>query len=728
MKKIFIFILLSFSLSWLMAQELTLENINAGRFSPARIYGVNPLADGESYSQLSSDLKKVVRRSFKTGEQTAVLFDVNETTGDIKLDRIDGYIMSPDEQTILVQTNTNIIYRHSFTAEYYIYNVSSRQLKKLSQGGAQQAPQFSPNGEMIAFARQGDLYVARLSSETETRITYDGERNKIINGIPDWVNEEEFSTDHSFCFTADSKTLCWVRYDESHVPVYSIPMYKGQRPEIKAYDEYPGTYDYKYPVAGADNARVTVHSFDISTSTTRQIIVPLDADGYIPRIMPAGQTDAIVIATLNRHQDRMELYKAYPRTAACTLILRETDDKYLRESAYSSLTFYGDEFVLTSGRTGFEHLYLYSIDGTLKRALTQGAYDVTNFYGYQPSTGKVFYQAADESPLRRNVLVGEKNGKVRKLSTETGTNDAIFSSNFKYHLNVFSSAEQPYVTTLRDAKGKTLTTLLDNAELRQLTDSLCGKKEFFTITTADGIALNGWMVKPRNFDPTKQYPLVMFQYSGPGSQEVLDSWRMGQAGGGLFESYMAARGYIVACVDGRGTGARGVEFEKCTYLHLGQLESHDQAEAAICLGKLPYIDAERIGIWGWSFGGFNTLMSMSEGRNLFKAGVAVAAPTNWKYYDTVYTERFMRTPAENPGYDDNPISRAPKLHGSLLIIHGSADDNVHYRNFAEYTEALVQNGKQFDMHVYTNRNHFIYGGQTRNHLYHRITDFFFKNL
>ena len=275
MKKIFIFILLFFSLSWLMAQELTLENINAGRFSPARIYGVNPLADGESYSQLSSDLKKVVRRSFKTGEQTAVLFDVNETTGDIKLDRIDGYIMSPDEKNILVQTNTNIIYRHSFTAEYYIYNVSSRQLKKLSQGGAQQAPQFSPNGEMIAFARQGDLFVARLSSETETRITYDGERNKIINGIPDWVNEEEFSTDHSFCFTADSKTLCWVRYDESQVPVYSIPMYKGQRPEIKAYDEYPGTYDYKYPVAGADNAKVTVHSFDISTSTTRQIIVPL---------------------------------------------------------------------------------------------------------------------------------------------------------------------------------------------------------------------------------------------------------------------------------------------------------------------------------------------------------------------------------------------------------------------------------------------------------------------
>ena len=724
------FLLVVSSAMGIMAQErITIEDMNAGKYSPQRIYGVNPLADGESYSQLSADRRQIVCRSFKTGEQTSVLFDVSDAKGGVKLERIDDYVLSPDEKTILLQTETDYIYRHSFTAQYYIYNVNSHQMSRLSDGGPQQAPQFSPDGTMIAFARENDLYLVKLLfGNSESRITKDGQRNKIINGIPDWVNEEEFSTDHSFCFTADSKLLCWVRYDESQVPVYSIPMYKGDCPEIKANDEYPGTYDYKYPVAGVRNSTVTVHSFDVASRVVRQLDVPLDADGYIPRIMSMGKGDDLAVVTLNRHQDCMDIYKVNSRTTTSTLMLRETDAKYLRESAYTSLKFYPEEFVLTSGRSGYEHLYLYNLNGDLKRALTGGDYDVTEFYGYDTKTGNVYYQAADESPLRRNVFCTDKRGRVQKLSSEKGTNDAIFSSNFKYHMNIFSSAVHPYVTTLRDAAGKNLKTLIDNSSLKEKTDQLCGQKEFFSFTTADGVSLNGWMIKPRDFDASRQYPLIMYQYSGPGSQEVLDSWRMGLHGGGLFESYMADRGYIFVCVDGRGTGARGVEFEKCTYLHLGQIESHDQAEAASWLGSLPYIDAGRIGIWGWSFGGFNTLMSMSEGRGLFKAGVAVAAPSSWKYYDTVYTERYMRTPKENDGYYDNPITRADKLQGRLLLIHGSADDNVHYRNFAEYSEALVQLGKQFDMHVYTNRNHSIYGGQTRNHLYNRIAEFFIKNL
>lgn len=730
MSRILLFFLAVFSTMGVIAQEkITLEDINAGKYSPQRIYGVNPLTNGDSYSQLSADRRQIICRSFKTGEQTSVLFDVSEAKGDVKLEQIDGYVLSPDERTILLQTETNYIYRHSFTAQYYIYNVVTRQVSRLSDGGPQQAPQFSPDGTMVAFARDNDLWLVKLLfGNSESRITKDGQRNKIINGIPDWVNEEEFSTDHSFCFTADSKMICWVRYDESQVPVYSIPMYRGERPRIDRNDEYPGTYDYKYPVAGVRNSTVTVHSFDIASRVSRQLSVPIDSDGYVPCIMSMGSADDMAVVTLNRHQDRMDIYKTNSRTTTSTLLLRETDDKYLRESAYTSLKFYPEEFVLTSGRSGYEHLYLYSLNGELKRALTSGNYDVTQFYGYDPKTGNVYYQAADESPLRRSVFVSDKHSRSRRLSSEQGTNDAVFSSNFKYHMNVYSSAVQPYVTSLRDASGKNLKTLIDNAPLKERTDKLCGQKEFFSFTTPEGVTLNGWMIKPRDFDAAKQYPLIMFQYSGPGSQEALDSWRMGQAGGGLFESYMADRGYIFACVDGRGTGARGADFEKCTYLHLGQLESHDQAEAAVWLGSLPYVDASRIGIWGWSFGGFNTLMSMSEGRGLFKAGVAVAAPTNWKYYDTVYTERYMRTPKENDGYSDNPITRAAALQGRLLLIHGSADDNVHYRNFAEYSEALVQQGKQFDMHVYTNRNHFIYGGQTRNHLYRRITEFFLKNL
>ena len=730
MKKVLMLLLVALSAMGIMAQvKITIEDINSGKYSPQRIQGVNPLADGESYSQLSADRRQIVCRSFKTGEQTSVLFDVSKAKGSVKIEEIDGYVLSPDEKTILLQTETSYIYRNSFTAQYYIYNAVTGQVCPLSDGGPQQAPQFSPDGTMVAFARDNDLYIVKLLfGNSESRVTKDGQRNRIINGIPDWVNEEEFSTDHSFCFTADSRMLCWVRYDETEVPVYSIPMYKGERPEIKANDEYPGTYDYKYPVAGARNSTVTVHSFDIASRVPRQLDVPLDADGYVPRIMPSGQGDDLAVVTLNRHQDRMDIYKVNARTTVSTLLLRETDGKYLRETAYTSLKFYPEEFVLTSGRSGYEHLYLYSLNGDLKRALTAGNHDVTRFYGYDPKTGNVYYQAADESPLRRNVFFNDRRGRAHRLSTEQGTNDAVFSTGFRYHMNVYSSAVQPYVTTLRDAAGKTLRTLIDNSALKEKTDRLCGHKEFFTFTTADGVTLNGWMIKPRDFDAARQYPLIMFQYGGPGSQEVLDSWRMGQSGGGLFESYMTDRGYIFACVDGRGTGARGAAFEKCTYLRLGLLESRDQAEAARYLGSLPYVDAERIGIWGWSFGGFNTLMSMSEGSGLFRAGVAVAAPTDWRYYDTVYTERYMRTPRENDGYRDNPVTRAEKLQGRLLLIHGSADDNVHYRNFAEYSEALVQHGKQFDMHVYTNRNHFLYGGQTRNHLYRRITRFFLENL
>lgn len=714
------------------AQEgkIKLQDVTNGVYWPKQIDGVNPMNDGESYTQLSPDHKRIVRHSFKTGKEIATVFDVETARGSKKLPRIDGYIMSPDEHRILIQTETKGIYRRSYTAVYYIYDVRNNTLEPLSEGGPQQVPLFSPDGNVIAFARGNNLFLVKLLfGNAEVQVTKDGKFNEVINGLPDWVNEEEFTTNRSFDFSADSKVLAWVRYDESQVPIYSMQEFKGLSPARSEFDAYPGTYDYKYPVAGQKNSEVKVMTFDIKNRVTRTLDVPLDKDGYIPRIKFTSDPTKLAVITLNRHQSQMDVYMANPLSKVCKLVLREKNEKYVRETAYTQMKFYDGHFSLLSERSGFQHLYWYNLGGQLEAQITKGNFEVTDFYGYDARTGSFYYASTQESPLRRAVYKADKQGRVKKLSSSVGTNSAKFSKTMKYYMNVYSSAQQPPVTSLCDNNGKTITTLIDNADLKAKVEKVAGKKEFFQFTTSEGVQLNGWMVKPRDFDASKKYPVVMYQYSGPGSQEVTDSWNLGFYGAGIFESYLTEQGFICACVDGRGTGARGADFEKCTYLQLGLRESQDQVETAIYLGSLPYVDKANIGIWGWSFGGFNTLMSMSEGRPVFKAGVAVAAPSNWKYYDTVYTERYMRTPNENAaGYAINPMERAANLSGSLLLIHGTADDNVHFRNVAEMSEALVQANKQFEMQIYTNRNHSIYGGNTRYHLLTRMCDFFKRNL
>lgn len=714
------------------AQEgkIKLQDVTNGVYWPKQIDGVNPMNDGESYTQLSPDHKRIVRHSFKTGKEIATVFDVETARGSKKLPYIDGYIMSPDEHRILIQTETKGIYRRSYTAVYYIYDVRNNTLEPLSEGGPQQVPLFSPDGNVIAFARGNNLFLVKLLfGNAEVQVTKDGKFNEVINGLPDWVNEEEFTTNRSFDFSADSKVLAWVRYDESQVPIYSMQEFKGLYPARSEFDAYPGTYDYKYPVAGQKNSEVKVMTFDIKNRVTRTLDVPLDKDGYIPRIKFTSDPTKLAVITLNRHQSQMDVYMANPLSKVCKLVLREKNEKYVRETAYTQMKFYDGHFSLLSERSGFQHLYWYNLGGQLEAQITKGNFEVTDFYGYDARTGSFYYASTQESPLRRAVYKADKQGRVKKLSSSVGTNSAKFSKTMKYYMNVYSSAQQPPVTSLCDNNGKTITTLIDNADLKAKVEKVAGKKEFFQFTTSEGVQLNGWMVKPRDFDASKKYPVVMYQYSGPGSQEVTDSWNLGFYGAGIFESYLTEQGFICACVDGRGTGARGADFEKCTYLQLGLRESQDQVETAIYLGNLPYVDKANIGIWGWSFGGFNTLMSMSEGRPVFKAGVAVAAPSNWKYYDTVYTERYMRTPNENAaGYAINPMERAANLSGSLLLIHGTADDNVHFRNVAEMSEALVQANKQFEMQIYTNRNHSIYGGNTRYHLLTRMCDFFKRNL
>lgn len=733
MKRFFTLLLLAIFVTGIQAQQkVTLRDIAQGTYRAQGISGLKPMLDGEHYTQISSDHKRIVKYSFKTGEEVGTLFDVT-TARDCDLKSFDDYILSPDEKLILIQTETKPIYRHSFTAVYYIYNVKNNKMEPLSNNGPQQVPLFSPDGNQIAFVRNNNIYLVKLLfGNSESQVTKDGEYNHVLNGIPDWVYEEEFSFNRAFDFSADSKMIAYVRFDESAVPMFSFPWYKGLAPEKTSYATYLGAYEYKYPKAGEVNSKVSVHTYDIKSHVTRKMDLQIDSDGYIPRIKFTSDPEKLAIMTLNRHQNRLDLYMANPRSGLCKVAIRDEAEQYIKESAYSNIKFYPEHIVMMSEKDGYNHLYLYTIAGNLVKQITKGQFEVTSFLGWDQKANVFYYASNEGSPLRTAIYKIDGKGKKTKLSTRTGSNSAIFSTNQKYYINTFSNISTPTLITLNDNRGKELTTLLDNSKLKAQTAQLnMPQKEFFTFRTSSGVELNGWMMKPANFNANKKYPVILHQYSGPGSQQVIDRWGIGSFGdGGLFEAYMCDKGYIMVCVDGRGTGGRGAAFEKCTYLQLGVKEAEDQVETARYLGTLPYIDGKRIGIWGWSFGGYNTLMSMSDGSGAFKAGVAIAAPSDWRFYDTVYTERFMRTPKENAeGYDaGSAIKRAPQLKGSLLLIHGTADDNVHYQNCAEYSEALVQAGIQFDMQVYTNRNHGIFGGKTREHLMNRVANFFIQNL
>lgn len=733
MKRLFLTItaLLMFVATMSAGGKLTLPDITSGKFAAKTVNGINPIEGTDTYARISQDGERVVCCSFKTGKELSVLFDVKNTMG-CKIDGFDDYVLSPDGKRMLIQTKTERIYRRSFKADFYIYNIESRRLDRLSDGDKQQIPTWSPDGQQVAFVREGNIFLVKLLYDNaEIQVTKDGKFNEVINGLPDWVNEEEFGFNSALTFNADGTMICWIRYDESKVKTYSLEMYKGMKPAKEEYDTYPGLYSYKYPKAGEDNSTVSAWSYDIKSHKINRLQVPLDADGYMPRIKPTNDPMRIVVYTMNRHQDDLCLYAVNPRSTVAQLIIKEHVDKYVREEAMEGVKFVGDKILLPSDRSGYTKLYIYNMNGQLQRTIGDGNYDITSVYGYDPKTGDVYYQAAALGATDRQVYVTHKNGKTVRLTDREGWNTAFFSGDFQYFVNTWSDYNTPYVFTTRTREGKVINTIEDNKAVKQLVSDygFC-KREPFSFTTSEGVVLNGWMVKPKDFDANKKYPVIMHQYSGPGSQQVTNSWSAGSMGqGGAFDSYLAQEGFIVVSVDGRGTGGRGSEFEKCTYLNLGNLESKDQVETALYVGSLPYVDKDRIGIWGWSYGGFNTLMSMSEGRGVFRAGVAIAPPTNWKYYDSVYTERYMRTPKENPdGYATNPIERAPKLHGALLISHGTADDNVHPQNTYEYSEALVQADKDFRELFYTNRNHSIFGGNTRNHLLRQVAQFFKTEL
>jgi dipeptidyl-peptidase-4 len=727
----YILLLIAFALYFnSIAQEkkqLALEDfVVAKTFKEKSVDGINSMNDGTHFTSLKDD-RQIVQYSYKTGEQVAVLFDLS-TIDDCPVKSIEGYAFSNNEQRILIETNKKKIYRHSYTADYYIWDIAIKELTPLSKNGAQQEATFSPDGERVAFVRENNLFIKTIKFGTEFQITADGKKNEIINGIPDWVQEEEFGYSRAFEWSPDSKMIAFLKFDERNVPLFTMPVYKGlepARPEGKLYNSYDSL---KYPKAGENNSIVTVNVYDVKVKSTIKVKTGDNSDVYFPRIEwnPTG-TDLAIIK-LNRKQNELELLYANPFSGDTRTMMREKNKCYIDETFHQQFTFLDDNehFVVLSERDGWSHLYLYQNSGFLVKPITTGAFDVTDFYGYDKVKKLFYFQAAKKSPLQREVYALTFDGKKETLLTpNAGTNDAIFSSTFQYLLNNHSSLNTPPNFTFCDIKGKEIRTLEDNAELKKKLDEYqhpsCG---FFNFKTSEGIELNGYMIKPSNFDQNKKYPVVMTQYSGPNSQEVSDSWQFD------WHNYLAEKGFIIACVDPRGTAARGEEFRKCTYMQLGKPESDDMVEAAKYLATLPYCDGKNIGIWGWSYGGFMASLCMEKGGDIFKAGVAVAPVTNWRFYNTVYTERYMRTPQENPdGYDDNsPIGHPGGIKGKFLLIHGTADENVHAQNSYEFSEALVQAGIQFDMHLYTNRNHSIYGGNTRLHLFTKIVNFFEEHL
>ena len=700
-----------------------LKGIVEGKYKPNAPEPMKSMMDDEFYTQLSTNGKKIVKYSYKTGKEEQVLFDVEKTKG-VKVKSIEGYFFSPTESMMLVYTNSEKIFRRSFVADYYVFDVKRNRLEVLSDSvGKQRDPIFSPNGRMVVFAKNNDLRLKKLDYGTETIVTSTGETGTIFNGVTDWLYEEEFGTTSLITWSPDSKHFVYLSLDDTQVGEYSFELY-GNYPFKSNADLYPDIMKFKYPKAGSSNPIPSLYIFDVYYKNTKKIDLKEDGDHYIPRLKWINETEDLAVFVLNRNQDHLKMYAVNYKSLIASLLLEEKSNTYVDYKNIDYVTFLKDnKFTIASERDGYRHLYLYNATGILNKQLTSGNYDITDYYGYDTIKEIFYYQAAEKSPLGRDVFSVDLKGKKSMLTDGKGTNLASFNTLYTCFVKNSSTANSPNVYSACSASGKQIRNLEENKELAQKI-AVLPQKEFITIKNAEGIDLNAWMVKPADFDASRRYPVVMYQYSGPNFQEVMQEFSIG------LEQELAANGFIAVCVDGRGTGARGEQFRKSTYQHLGEKEAADQLAAAKYLGSLPYIDKDKIGIWGWSYGAFTTLMAMSTGEKVFAAGVAVAPLTDFKFYDTAFSERYMRRPQENlTGYDSSsPMALASKLQGKLLLIGGTADDNAHIQNIYEYAEQLVQANKQFDMQIYMNRNHGLKGGNTRYHLFTRITEFFADNL
>lgn len=704
--------------------KITVDDIwSKYAFMPSSAGGFNAMKDGMHYTDLEEEgsTYNIVKYDLKSGKKVAVLVRGSDVLVDGKAIDISDYSFSPDESKILFSREQESIYRRSSKQESYVFDIKTKSVKQLSKNGKQMFPTFSKDGSKIAFVRDNNLFITDLNDYKEMQITFDGKQNEIKNGWADWVYEEEFSKANYFEWNADGSKLAFVRFDESNVKEYSFDFYNNEL--------YPIKETFKYPKAGEDNSVLSVHVFDLLSKKTIKVDVGSETDIYIPRIQWTNDKNTLSFQRMNRLQNKVELMFANAMDGSSKVILTEESKTYI--DITDDLTFLPNNkgFIWSSEADNYNHLYHYDLIGKLVKQITSGKWDVISFYGYDEKLNTLYYVSAENGQINRDVYSIKLDGSSKKrLSSQNGTTTAEFSNGLKYYVSSFSDANTPPVYELHSADGKLIKVLEDNAALKsKMKEFNLSKKEFFTFKNSDGIELNGWMMKPQNFDPNKKYPVYMFAYNGPGSNECNNAWETFDF---WWHTLLNQEGYMVVCVDGRGTLGRGREFKHSTYLQLGKLETIDQIEAAKYLGTLPYVDKNRIGFQGWSFGGYLASLLISKGADYFKAAIAVAPVTNWKFYDNIYTERFLRKPQDNKsGYEDNsPVNFTKKIKGNFLLVHGSADDNVHYQNAMELASALVKNNIPFEFMTYPNKNHGIFGGYTRTHLYNKMLKFVKENL
>ncbi|MEM7483593.1 MAG: S9 family peptidase [Bacteroidota bacterium] len=697
-------------------KKIALEDIWGGTFRAEYMDVLRSMKNGDQYTVLnfnrsprSSSLDKY---DYKSSEKVETIVASSD-----EVPFFSSYTFSADESKIILATETEPIFRRSKLGIYYVYDVASKAVVKISDEKIQE-PLLSPDGSKVAYVRDNNLYVFEIGINSTKQITTDGNKGTIINGVTDWVYEEEFAFVRAFDWNSNGTKIAFLRFDETNVPHFSMDVY-GQ-------ELYPYQHEFKYPKAGEENAKVTLHMYDMASGNTSDI--DLGDEHYVPRIKWMNNPDYLSVQTLNRHQDHLKLHEVNAKDGSVSILIEEKDNAYV--DVTDNLTFLADDsFIWTSEKDGYNHIYLYNEDGKLMNQVTQGEWEVTNYYGYDQNEDRIYYQSTENGSINRDVYSIGTNGKKKKrLTTKEGTNAADFSANYTYFINTFSDATTPYQFTLNTASdGEAVKEIKNNSVLdSKLEEYELSPKEFSTINI-NGNNLNMYMIKPVNFDETKKYPLFMFQYSGPGSQQVANRWF---GSNDYWHQLLVSEGYIVVCVDGRGTGLKGRDFKKVTQKELGKYEVEDQIAAARKLSELPYIDENRTGIWGWSYGGFMSTNCLLKGNDVFEMAIAVAPVTSWRFYDTIYTERYMQTPQENAsGYDDNsPFNYPELLKGKYLLVHGSGDDNVHVQNTMRMIEALVQANKQFDWAIYPDRNHGIYGGNTRLHLYTKMTNFIKENL
>ena len=714
-------VLLFLCFSIFAQQKITVDEIYKGAFRAKGMDELSSMKNTNQYTVLNCDRSsgsmQIDLYDFASLKKVATIIDTKNFS---ELSGIDSYTFNTTETQVLIANNSNKIFRHSFTAAYFLFDIANKKLTKLFDFAVQE-PLFSPDGTKIAFAKSNNLYVYDIASKQTKQITTDGKKNHIINGITDWVYEEEFAFVRAFDWSADSKKLAFIRFDETLVPEFSMAVYHK--------DLYPTIETFKYPKAGEKNSMVSSHLYRLDSNKTIDLNLSGFKNYYIPNVNKTAKADEIILITSERLQNASDVLKVNTKTGAVQKLFTETDEKWV-DTDNVTLEFLDDNsFIWGSERDGNRHLYWYDETGKLKKQITKGNWEVTDYYGFNPKTKEVLVQTTEKGSINKVVSkINIENGKSQLISNAEGNNSASFSGNYNYFIETSSTAAKPYTYVLKDGNGKTVKELQNNNELlKKLQDDNLAVKEFMTIPNEVGDQMNAWILKPKNFDKNKKYPVFMYQYSGPGSQSVSNSW---DAGNGLWFNHLVQKGYIVVCVDGRGTGYKGTKYKKSTYLNLGKYEIEDQIAAAKWLGTQSYVDKSRIGIFGWSYGGYMASLALTKGADVFKTGIAVAPVTNWRYYDSVYTERFLRTPQENPkGYDENsPTTYANLLKGKFLMIHGTADDNVHFQNAMEFSEALIQNKKQFEFMAYPDKNHGIYGGQTRPQLYQKMTDFLLENL